>query len=261
MNRKKEQFDTAYRIRRTGFTLIELLVVIAIISLLVSILLPSLQQAKILSQDVVCRTNLHNICTGWMIYANEFDGNYPNTPDDNHVHLGAGMIAGPKYGGPGSEGGYSDWGLLYETGCIESGQIAYCPRSTLYTMEKDWNLPDTTQYTYTSYMSRNWPRSDFVRIEILNAEGDSDGSVWGGDPTVAENQKLSRRSLLSDVMDSGISETQGYQHGNGFNVAFTDGGVQFIEFAGEDNPAEFGNVVPWWGVEGRVFYMIFDMRQ
>ena len=57
--------------RRRGFTLIELLVVIAIISLLLAILLPSLNSARDRTKLVACRNNLRSIWTGVLAYALE----------------------------------------------------------------------------------------------------------------------------------------------------------------------------------------------
>lgn len=73
-----DEVKTDVRTRR-GFTLIELLVVIAIISLLVSILLPSLNKAKELSRRVVCMSNLKQWGIMWTMYVNEFDV-YPDEP-------------------------------------------------------------------------------------------------------------------------------------------------------------------------------------
>jgi prepilin-type N-terminal cleavage/methylation domain-containing protein len=60
-----------------GFTLIELLVVIAIISLLVSILLPSLTKAKDLARRMVCATNQRGMVLAAMLYAQDYDGITP----------------------------------------------------------------------------------------------------------------------------------------------------------------------------------------
>lgn len=59
---------------KRGFTLIELLVVIAIISLLVSILLPSLQRARELAKSTVCLHNLHTMTAALGLYASDYDG-------------------------------------------------------------------------------------------------------------------------------------------------------------------------------------------
>ena len=66
-----------YGAARRGFTLIELLVVIAIIALLVSLLMPSLKQAKELARQAVCASNLSNIGRGIAMYGSEYDAHLP----------------------------------------------------------------------------------------------------------------------------------------------------------------------------------------
>jgi prepilin-type N-terminal cleavage/methylation domain-containing protein len=61
----------------SAFTLIELLVVIAIISLLVSILLPSLNRAKELARQVVCATTQRGLNISLMLYCQDHAGQMP----------------------------------------------------------------------------------------------------------------------------------------------------------------------------------------
>ena len=64
-----------------GFTLIELLVVIAIISILMSILIPSLRNAKRQAQRIVCSTNIRAQYEAWSLFATEHRGKYPKHND------------------------------------------------------------------------------------------------------------------------------------------------------------------------------------
>ena len=63
--------------RRKGFTLVELLVVIAIIALLMGILMPALARVRQIAYRMVCGTNLSGIGKAMLIYANDYEEEYP----------------------------------------------------------------------------------------------------------------------------------------------------------------------------------------
>lgn len=72
---------TSARTSRSAFTLIELLVVIAIVSLLVSILLPALEQAKELTRVTVCQSNVRGISLAMIYYMEDNGGRGPQYYD------------------------------------------------------------------------------------------------------------------------------------------------------------------------------------
>ncbi|MBN1347763.1 MAG: type II secretion system protein [Phycisphaerae bacterium] len=59
------------------FTLIELLTVVAIISLLISILTPSLSRARAQAKAAACGARMHDMGTSLTIYANDFGSQLP----------------------------------------------------------------------------------------------------------------------------------------------------------------------------------------
>ena len=70
---------TIHQARRPGFTLIEVLVVVAIIALLISILLPSLSQARERARSAVCGSNLKTSGMAVRFYTEANQDGYPSS--------------------------------------------------------------------------------------------------------------------------------------------------------------------------------------
>ena len=138
------------RHRLPGFTLIELLVVIAVIALLVSLLVPSLQNARELALRARCRVHLHELMVAENVYAGQYDDQLPGP-------LGVGDIR---------KGGTGQWidtpvntGRHWDAGTLRNEEIWLCP--------KDFREPGTFTFSFT-YNGRT----------MIPPEQDGQPGVW-----------------------------------------------------------------------------------
>lgn len=83
-----------------GFTLIELLVVMAIISLLLTMVAPSIQRARNQAMRVACAQNLRPIGIGMLEYAGDHDGWFPPPRDLTYVYFYWAAVIYKYYGVP-----------------------------------------------------------------------------------------------------------------------------------------------------------------
>ncbi len=107
---------------RRAFTLIELLVVIAIIALLISILLPSLAQARDQAKVVVCKTRLVELYRGHVMYADEWRGKFPDL--DRWLWPGIGNCSAAPYANMPSNR-WVEYGQIFKY--TSNPEVYFCP--------------------------------------------------------------------------------------------------------------------------------------
>ncbi len=155
------------RVCRAGFTLIELLVVIAIIALLISVLLPSLKNARDQARLAACMGNLHDLGLALQQYAMDFDPYYPPTP-----YIGSSNTGSPQMddnllvlymGGVSTSPG--NWGRKY----AKNTASFTCPATThkLRAPTKALKLPTGEWLIYTGTEKRN----DFDQLAQKTSSG------------------------------------------------------------------------------------------
>lgn len=114
---------------RGGVTLVELLVVIGILSLLLTVLLPVLSQARHQARRIACASNLHQVGVAICLYADDFDDTIPFGPSGRPItgsnfYTVTGNVTSLLSLEDGSPVGL---GLLLQSYLAEQPTVLFCP--------------------------------------------------------------------------------------------------------------------------------------
>lgn len=225
------------RLRKGAFTLIELLVVVAIIALLISILLPSLSQAKEQAKTVKCGANMRSQGQAVETCRTENNGYGPSWDDGE---------SGFGYGGPWVL--YSWCDTLFDLGYMGQSEAQICPSDQrpdevmgirASPSKWDYNFVDNfgvnrppqiglrTSYAINAQMHYNWAEDRFsdASRQVFATDG---WWSWFGCINAAWLMYPAAMGYHPDIDMMGEDGTMiGWRHGSkrSANMLFCDGHV------------------------------------
>ena len=153
---------TTQRSNRSAFTLIELLVVIAIIAILAAILFPVFAQARAKARSIACLSNMKQMGTAAMMYAQDYDEVMPTWslywfayynpaptggkfPDTVNLYWDALLLPYVKSGDPGNLLAPNRGGVWH---CPDAENASTGVRSYGYSMGLTYDTDPTSPYFY-----------------------------------------------------------------------------------------------------------------
>lgn len=214
----KDATSIIHQAVKRGFTLIELLVVIAIISLLVSILLPSLSRAKELARNMACMSQERNICLAMQMYASDNNGNW----------LPFGTLAHPVYGQAGWETYVAELMSIGTSGKeTNSSGVFTCP--TAHTQTRSNYEGQARTYAMNSFFDYDYGNGNFVNKNEAKFNQPSALAAIGD----GEYQPFPQNKKWWWLQIGVTASAFGYRppdviHNGNVNIGFADGHVSAI---------------------------------